>query len=149
MRITRSTIVALALALAACSGEGEETADIPAGTAIADNGVVVVDQNNAVGPTEPDASGAGTAFGLTGDQIEDAMLVDASGMPIADVEGVSTDAQGQVNALVVEVVDGPDGQEVRVPLTGLSRIAAGDHWNIRTATLTRAKLLETAAQAGR
>jgi len=113
------------VALAAC---GRDPAPPPA-TNIADNGVPVQ-------PTprpSPDATGPGTALGLTYLELEDADLIDASGRERAEVERIDADRAGTIGGLVVELKGPPaDGRMVRIPITGLSIVPDGDGYDLRT-----------------
>lgn len=133
--------VLLLAGLSACGGD-DSAEQVPAGTEIADNGVAVAPPatmtDNRVAPT---ATGAGTAFGLTGDQLDDADLVNATGARLGEVETVETDAQGNANALIVEIEGVSPDRRVRLPLTGLTAVANGDDWNLRSPDLTRERLV--------
>ena len=117
----------LALALAACGGDPEPAPAVN----LADNGAPV-----AAVPTprpSPNATGPGTALGLTYLELEDADLVDASGRELAEVERIEADAAGSITGLVVELEGPPaDGKMVRIPITGLSIVADGDGYDLRT-----------------
>ncbi|MFV0623874.1 hypothetical protein ACBY01_07680 [Sphingomonas sp. ac-8] len=130
-----------ASALAACSDEAPEKKDaqLPVGTRITDNGVVEAPPIGSA-PTIPTATGVGTAFGLTTQQLQDADLLDGANAKLGEVERVTTDAQKNVNGLVVEIEAEPD-REVLLPLTGLEPVAVGDHWHLRAQNLTREQLL--------
>lgn len=134
-------VLAAALALPACSDDSPEENQIalPVGTQIAENGVVVAPASGTK-PNIPVASGAGTAFGLTRQQLEDARLLGAGNADLAEVDHVTTDAQGNVNALVVEIEAQPD-RDVLVPLKGLEPVAINGQWHLRANTLTREQLL--------
>ena len=130
---------AVVMSLSACSDD--DAPQVPAGAEIADNGTMTLPDNAASMPAAPTASGPGTAFGLTRQQLEDADLVDAANATLGEVERVETDAQGNVNGLVVETEgSGPD-RKVLVPLDGLSAVAMGDDWNLRAPDLTRERMI--------
>lgn len=137
----RNLMFAAPFILAACSQEAPQA---PAGAEIAANGAVSVPA--ATPPALPSATGPGTAFGLTTRQIEDADLVDASGAALGNVERVVTDASGTITALVVELDDTDPDRLVQLPVTGLTAIADGEDWNLRT-TATRDQLVAMPAVA--
>ncbi|ODP37721.1 PRC-barrel domain-containing protein [Sphingomonas turrisvirgatae] len=124
----RHLLLVAPIVLAACSQEAPQA---PAGTEIAANGAVSVP--TAAPPTLPGATGAGTAFGLTTRQIEDADLVDASGAKLGEVERVVANPSGAITALVVELDDTNPDRFVQLPITGLTAVADGEDWNLRTA----------------
>jgi hypothetical protein len=131
----RPLMLVAPLVLAACS---PEKPDAPAGAEIAANGAVSVPA--ATPPALPSATGPGTAFGLTTRQIDDADLVDASGAKLGEVERVVTDPAGAITALVVELEDTKPDRFVQLPITGLTAVADGNDWNVRT-TATRDQLV--------
>jgi hypothetical protein len=123
----RAAFIFVLLMLVACSAADEpETAPPP--TNIADNGLPVVPTPTPA-RRRPDATGPGTAMGLTYLQLEDADLVDASGATLGEVERIDADAAGTITALIVELTD---GRMVRLGLAGLSITPDGDDWNLRT-----------------
>jgi hypothetical protein len=131
-----------ASALAACSDDQPETnqTGLPVGTQIADNGVVQAPPTGSR-PTIPTATGLGTAFGMTREQLEDAELLGAGNARLAEVERATTDAQGNVNGVVVEIDAEPEDRQVLLPLKGLEPVAVGNQWHLRARTLTRERLL--------
>jgi hypothetical protein len=134
-------VLIAASALAACSNDTPETNQValPVGTQIADNGVVAAPPQGSE-PNIPVATGIGTAFGLTRQQLEDAELLGANNAELAEVERATTDAQGNVNGLVVEIDAEPD-RTVLLPLKGLEPVAVNGQWHLRAKTLTREQLL--------
>lgn len=135
-------VLAAASALAGCSDRDstENQVALPVGTQIADNGVVEAPPTGSA-PTIPTASGPGTAFGMTKEQLEDADLLGAGNAKLGEVGRVTTDAQGSVNGLVVEIDSEPDDREVLLPLKGIEPVAVGDQWHLRAPALTREQLL--------
>jgi hypothetical protein len=81
------------------------------------------------------------ALGLTRSQLEDAEIVDANGVELAEVERIVTDASGAVTALVVEIDDTSPDRYVALPLDGLEVTRDGNDHNLRT-TMTREQLLD-------
>ena len=135
-------VLVAASALAGCS-DNDSTANqvaLPVGTQIADNGVVEAPPTGSA-PTIPTASGAGTAFGMTREQLEDADLLGAGNAKLGEVDRVTTDAQGSVNGLVVEIDSEPEDREVLLPLKGIEPVAVGNKWHLRASALTREQLL--------
>lgn len=127
--------------LSACGGD-DTVEQVPADTEIAENGVAVAPPAAMTGDRKaPTATGKGTAFGLTSDQLDDTELVDAAGAKLGEVETVETDAQGNTNALIVEIEGVSPDRRVRLPLTGLAAVANGDDWNLRSPDLTRERLI--------
>ncbi|MFZ3482604.1 hypothetical protein [Sphingomonas sp. 3-13AW] len=135
-------VLMAASALAACADDSPEKNQValPVGTQIADNGVVQAPPSGSA-PTIPAATGRGTAFGLTTEQLEDADLYGAGNVKIAEIERVTTDAQGNVNGVVVEIDAEPEDREVLLPLTGLEPVAIAGVWHLRGNELTRERLL--------
>ncbi|MFL9840557.1 PRC-barrel domain-containing protein [Sphingomonas sp. ST-64] len=125
------------LAAAACS---DATPEPPPGTEIAANGIASASQPIGTPRALPTASGPGTAFGLTRQQLEDAELVDTVGREVGEVERVETDASGDVTAAIVEVADTDPDRLVRLPITRLTAVANGDGWDLRAMT-SRAELI--------
>lgn len=131
-------LTALPLVLvAACADDAPKA---PAGTEVTANGSIAAPAPTMTATNLPSASGPGTAFGLTTKQIEDADLVDAAGNDLGDIHRVETDASGNIDTVIVEIVDTDPDRFVRMPLTRLTAIADGDDWNLRAAT-SRAELI--------
>lgn len=135
------TLILMPLVLLGACGRDPDPDPAPA-IALADNGMPI-DAAPAATPTPraaPDASGPGTALGLTYLQLEDADLVDVAGREIAEVERIDADQAGTIGGLIVETKGGPaDGKRVRIPITGLSIVPDGDDYDLRT-TMTADQL---------
>jgi hypothetical protein len=121
--------VGLLAALAACS---EEAPQVPAGTEIAANGAATVPPPQPTPAVLPTATGPGTAFGLSTNQLEDAELVDTSGAELGEVEWVENDPQGNVTGVIVELDGTKPDRLVRVPIMGLTAVADDKEWRLRT-----------------
>ncbi|QDX26696.1 hypothetical protein FPZ54_12200 [Sphingomonas suaedae] len=121
----------MALAVTACS---EATPEPPPGAEVAANGVASVPGPTRTPQALPTASGPGTAFGLTRQQLEDAHLVDTVGRELGEVERIETDASGEVTAAIVEVADTDPDRLVRLPITRLTAVANGAGWDLRAMT---------------
>jgi hypothetical protein len=113
----------LALGLAGCADEA------PPAVNLADNGAPVMPAPRRT----PDATGPGTALGLTYLELEDADLLDARGVEVAEVHEIDADAAGTVSGLRVKLKGPPTpGRTVRIGLEGLTRVPDGDEWDLRT-----------------
>lgn len=122
----------VATVLAGCGG-------VPDGTQAFENGVVLAeDSETARDVARASATGPGTAFGLTATQIDDAEIVTAAGVELAEVEDVITDDAGAITTLIVEV--GDTDRDVQLPLDGLRAVRNGDDWDLQT-SLTAEQLL--------
>lgn len=108
---------------------------------------VVTDEPTAATPNaSTTASAPVVALGLTMDQLGDADILDASGVEIAEVERVVTDASGTVTGLLVEIEDSDPDRYVTIPLEGLTVVQDGDDQDLR-GNLTRQQLLGMPATA--
>lgn len=111
---------------------------------------VVTDEPTAATPAGANASTTTSApvvaLGLTMDQLGDADILDASGVEIAEVERVVTDASGTVTGLLVEIEDSDPDRYVTIPLEGLTVVQDGDDQDLR-GNLTRQQLLGMPAAA--
>lgn len=121
----------LALVVTACS---DATPEPPPGAEVAANGVASAPASTRTPQALPTASGPGTVFGLTRQQLEDADLVDTVGRGLGEVERIETDASGEVTAAIVEVADTDPDRLVRLPITRLTAVANGDGWDLRAMT---------------
>lgn len=141
---------AAALLVGACdSGAGEQAAPAadPAATADAPTGALPDANAAPAAAAMPTATGPGTAMGLTGAQLEDADLRDATGRDLGDVERVVADGAGNVTALLVEIDDTEPDRYVELALEGLEAVrepddddGRDDDWDLR-ADLTREALM--------
>ena len=114
---------AVALMAAACSDNTQETTAPPV-----DETAAPPMDTMAPAPTPT----AGTALGMTTQQLEDADIVTADGTDLGDVERVVTDASGVVTGLAVSVGGATDAYVV-VPVDGLTTTADGDVQTTMTA----------------
>lgn len=121
----------------ACSDDPPKA---PAGTEVTANGAISAPAPTVTASNLPSASGPGTAFGLTTNQIENADLVDVTGKDLGDIHRVETDASGNIDAVIIEIADTDPDRFVRLPLTRFTAVADGDDWNLRAAT-SRAELI--------
>ncbi|GAA0734445.1 PRC-barrel domain-containing protein [Sphingomonas japonica] len=125
----------MAIFAAACS----DGPPAPDGTEIVRNGVVMAeDAATASDVADATATGPGTAFGLTADQIDDAELVDGSDAELGEIEHLLIGADGAVVGLIAEI--GETDRDVQVPLTGLRAVKRGGDWDLVT-TMTAEQLL--------
>lgn len=136
-----------ALALSACGTNDDQTMaanDAPASQTGGTTAQATLPAGSAAGGTAnnmlPGATGPGTALGLTRDQLEDADLGDMDGRDLGDVEGVVTDAGGNITHLVVEIEDTSPDRYVHVPIEGLRAVRDGTDWDVQ-GNLTRDQLL--------
>jgi len=121
----------MALAVTACS---DATPEPPSGAEVTANGMASAPAPTQMPQALPTASGPGTAFGLTRQQLEDANLVDTVGRELGEVERIETDASGEVTAAIVEVADTDPDRLVRLPVARLTAVANGDGWDLRAMT---------------
>lgn len=108
---------------------------IPAAIALA----ACNDQHEPMEPVETSDMGmdgmsapADGALGLTMAQLREAEIVDSAGKEIAEVENVTTNPDGTVAMLVVEIEDSDPDRYVSLPLDGLVAVRQGDDYNLRT-----------------
>ena len=128
MKFAKLSLVPLSLvALAACGAEDPVERN-PA------ESIIAADELNNGGT----AARVG-ALGMTEAQLLDADLVTADGTDLGDVEGVRRNAEGAVEALVVELENTDPDRYVLVPIDGLSPVRNGDDVDIVT-QMTAAQL---------
>lgn len=132
--------MAAVLLITACAGEPADE-DVPA-VNLASNGMPVAPTPRPA----PDATGPGTALGLTYLQLEDADVLDAQGRELAEVHEIDADYAGTISGLRVKLKGGPTpGRMVRIGLNGLRVVPDGDEWDLATtATVDDLAILPTA-----
>lgn len=101
------------LGLAACSDNSDDVVQVPA----PDAAPVPVTENRADAATNQ----AALAFGMTGDELEDADLLSRDNTDLGDVETLILNPQGALTHLVVEL-EGPGDLKVQVPLGDVTSI---------------------------
>lgn len=112
-RLISIALVSGVLGLAACSDNSDDVVQVPA----PDAAPVPVTENRAdVATTQ-----AALAFGMTGDELEDADLLSRDNTDLGDVETLILNAQGALTHLVVEL-EGPGDLKVQVPLGDVTSI---------------------------
>jgi len=113
MRMIPIAAAALALTAAACSEQEDDVVKAPTPGA-APEAVTGAAATTAV-------STAALAFGMTGEQLEDADLLSRQNTDLGDVETLVLDSQNQLTHLVVEL-EGPGDIKVVVPRNQVSSI---------------------------
>jgi hypothetical protein len=112
------------LVLPACSRE-----EPAAAVNIADNGL----PTRPTPRPSPDATGPGTALGLTYLQLEDADILGPDSTELAEVHEIDADYAGRISGLRVKLKGSPTpGRMVRVAIDGLVPVPDGDEWDLRT-----------------
>ena len=136
MKLAIARLLVTSALLVACSdGNADNTPQDQAASTPAATARAVTGENTPVA-----APGAVVALGLTADQLGDADVLNASGVEIAEVERVITDASGAVTGLLVEIEDTDPDRYVTIPLDGLTVVQHGDDQDLRS-NLTREQLL--------
>ncbi|MFN6981872.1 MAG: hypothetical protein ACK4NU_08090 [Brevundimonas sp.] len=112
-RLISIALVSGVLGLAACSDNSEDVVQVPA----PDAAPVPVTENRADAATTQ----AALAFGMTGDELEEADLLSRDNTDLGDVETLILNPQGALTHLVVEL-EGPGDLKVQVPLGDVTSI---------------------------
>lgn len=121
-------LIAVAAILSACSdnsSSGEANQNMPENSA------------EEIVASTPDQTGA---LGLTAIQLDDADILNVSGVEIGEVERVITDSSGAITKLLIQIEDTDPDRFVEIPLDDLIPRMEGQDWDLET-KMTREDLM--------